>query len=100
MVMDMFSVQVGGNHHLKPVPPQPMGPLHPNFMGLLRRHLPRGERLITVEGSNAAFFAKLPLHHHHLIPGNLRGTVQAADKPLFFSFVILGGVVHHVSQPL
>ena len=100
MVMDMFPVQVGGNHHLKPVPPQPMGQFHPDFMGLFRRDLPRGEGLIAMKGDNAALFPKLPLHHHHLLPGDFRGAVHAADIPLFFGFVVLGGVIHHVPQPL
>ena len=53
-----------------------------------------------MECNDTALFAKLPLHHHHLVPGNFRGTVDTADVPLFFGFVVLGGIVHHISQPL
>ena len=53
-----------------------------------------------MKSNNAALFPKLSFHHHHLIPGDFRGAVHAADIPLFLGFIVLGGVVHHISQIL
>ena len=73
-------IQMGGNHHLKPITPQFVCKLDSDLMGLLRCNFTGSKGLIGVIGNNAAGFPVLPFYILHLLPCRSRFTVDSAYK--------------------
>lgn len=100
MIVAAIGVQVGGHQHLKPVTPHPFGQFHPDGVTLLRRDFTGAETLVGMEGHRAAGLAELLFGQLHLLAGNLRDTVDTADKQLAFlaGLGIIGGILQHIAQ--
>ena len=99
MIVATIGVQVGGYQHLKAVTPHPFGQVHPDGVALLRRDFAGSETLVGVEGHRAAGLAELLFGQLHLLAGNLRDTVDTADKQLAFpgGLGVIGGILQHVA---
>ena len=76
MVVQMPTIQVGGNYHLKTISPELIRKLHSDLMGLIRRHLPRRKRLVGVIGNTPASLSKVLFDGIHLCCRRVRETVQ------------------------
>ena len=98
--MAAVSVQVSGYQHLEAVTPHPFGQFHPDGVALLRRDFTGAETLVGVEGHRAASLAELLLGQLHLLAGDLRHTVDTADKQLAFpcGLGVVGGILQHIAQ--
>ena len=100
MIVAAVGVQVDGYQHLEAITPQPLGQFHPDGVTLLRRDLAGTETLVGMEGHRTAGLAELLLGQFHLLAGNLRDTVDTADKQLAFpsGLSIIGGILQYVAQ--
>ena len=100
VIVAAVGVQVGGYQHLKAVSPYPLGQFHPDGVALLRRDFAGAETLVGVKGHRAPGLVELLLGQFHLLTGNLRHTVDAADKQLAFpgGLSIVGSILQHVAQ--
>ena len=101
-------VQMGGNHHLVPVTPQPLGQLHTDPMGNFRSSFTRGKGLIPMVGNSAILFAEPLFDCHHFHPGCCRVAVDTGYKTLhnflllncLLSFAAVDRISDNIIQPL
>ena len=100
MIVTAIGVQVGSYQHLEAFSPHPFGQFHPDGVALLRRDLAGAETLVSVEGHRSAGLAELPFGQLHLLAGNLRDTVDTADKQLAFPGGLgsVGSVLQYIAQ--
>ena len=116
MGMKMGLVQMGGDHRLIAVSQQALGQLHPNGVGLVRRHLAGGKGLDDVVALPLApLFAPAPLGVQHIlvhpVPGAVDGRLIAdalrlcpvqgvVDGGLQRGFIWILRVAHAFVQPV
>ena len=84
VIVQMPTIQVGGNHHLKPLTPEFIRKLHTDLMGLIRRHLPRRKRLVGVICNAPASLSKVLFDGIHLCCRRVR----EAGQPGYIGFCV------------
>ena len=98
MVVQMPTIQVGGNHYLKPLTPEFSRKLHTDLMGLIRRHLPRRKRLVGVICNTPASLSKVLFNGIHLCCRRVREAVQPGYIGFCVRFLFVDDVLEDAGK--
>ena len=98
MVVQMPTIQVGGNHHLEPISPEFSRKLHTDLMSLIRCYLPRRKRLVGVICNAPASLSKVLFNGIHLCCRRVREAVQPGYIGFCVRFLFVDNVLEDAGK--
>ena len=92
----MICIQVGSNHHFKPIAPKFLSKSNTDFMSRICLHFTGFERLITMIAGATTRFTELLFCAHKTVFGIRWDAIYAGNIMALFGFYLVCSIFHYI----